>query len=788
LISALDRKLWRDFSAMRGQALAIALVIAGGVAVQLVMGSMLASLDETRAAFYERTRFADIWAPAVRAPNALTEDIRAISGVAAAETRVTAPVLFDMPGMAEPATGTIHSLPSGRMPGVNDIFLSAGARPALDRPRDVVVLKTFAEAHGLGVGDSIRATIRGRQERLIISGLALSPEYVYAIAPGQLVPEARLFGVLWMDRKALENAADQDGAFNEAVVRLSLGADPAPVRAALDRILEPYGGSGAYTRRDQVSDSFLSSEINQLQTMGDVLPPVFLAVAAFLVNIVISRLVAVDRSQIGLMKAFGYSSGEVALHYLKLVGLIAALGLAIGFALGTWLGRQMAEIYTEFYEFPFLIFASTPDLWARGALVTLAAVGFGAAWSVSRAAKLAPAVAMRAPPPPDYSRGFGAAVSRFRVLDQQTRMIVRHLLRWPIRAGLTVLGIAASATTLVASLYFNDAMDVMISSYFDVSNRHDMAVHFVEARSMTAFYRLAGREGVIESEPFRQANARLTFENREVIMPLTGVPQDPRLARMIDADGDTIAPPPGGLVLSQDIADRLGAAPGDVVYAQVTEGERPLLALPIASTPRVLIGSGAQMRLEDLNAALAESRVVSGAYLRVDPRAVERIFLELKQAPLVGAVQLHKLAKHNFQELIQRSMGSTIFVYSVFAGMIALGVVFNAIRVSLAERERELASLRVLGFSASDVSYLLLGEAAILMMIAVPLGLVGGTGMAWFMGRAMESDFFRLPFVITPFTYGYTALLLFGIAAASALIVRRRLDRLDLVSALKNRE
>ncbi|MFW5660735.1 MAG: ABC transporter permease [Oceanicaulis sp.] len=788
MISVLDRKLWRDFRTLRGQALAIALVIAGGVAVHLVMGGMLASLDETRAAYYERTRFADIWAPAVRAPQALIEDVREIEGVAAAETRVTAPVLFDMPGMAEPATGTIHSLPRGRPPGVNDIYLSAGSRPSPDRPGDVVVLQSFADAHGLGVGDTIRATIRGRQETLSISGLALSPEYVYAIAPGQLVPEARLFGVLWMDRQALETAAEQKGAFNEVVVRLSRGADPAPVRAALDRILEPYGGSGAYTRREQISDSFLSSEINQLQTMGDVLPPVFLAVAAFLVNIVISRLIAVERAQIGLMKAFGYASREVAVHYLKLVGLIAALGLAIGFALGIWLGREMAVLYTQFYDFPFLIFAATPGVWASGVLVTLAAVGFGAAWSVSRAARLVPAVAMRAPPPPDYSRGLGAAAGGLRALDQQTRMIVRQLLRWPVRATLTVVGIAASAMTLVASLYFNDAMDVMIASYFDVSNRHDMAVFFVEARSMSAFYELAGREGVIEAEPFRQAGARLQFQNREVIAPLTGAPEDARLARMIASDGSTVAPPPGGLVLSRDLADRLGAAPGDVVHAQITEGERPLLALPITATPRVLIGSGAQMRLDDLNAALGQSRSVSGGYLRVDPEAAERIYLELKDAPLVGAVQLHRLAKTNFQALIQRSMGSTIFVYSIFAGMIALGVVYNAIRVSLAERERELASLRVLGFSKADVSYLLLGEAALLMLIAVPLGLIGGTGMAWIMGRAMESDFFRLPFVITPYTYGYSALLLFVIAAASALVVRRRLDRLDLVSALKNRE
>lgn len=788
LLPVLDRKLWRDFLAMRGQALAIGLVIASGVAIQLVMGGMLGSLDETRAAYYERTRFADIWAPVVRAPNALVEDIREIEGVAAAETRIAAPVLFDMPGMAEPPTGTIFSLPRGRAPSVSDIYLVRGERPDPSRRNEAVVLESFALAHGLDLGDQVSVTIRGKREALTVSGLALSPEFVYAIAPGQLVPDPRLFGVLWMDRGALETAADAEGAFTQAVLRLSRRADPTPVREALDRLLEPYGAAGAYTRRDQISDAFVQSELDQLATMGEVLPPVFLAVAAFLVNIVISRLIAVERAQIGLMKAFGYSSLQVSIHYLKLVGLIAALGLGLGLVSGTLLGRAMAGLYTEFYSFPFLIFSASTGDFVIGAAVTGLAVGGGAVFAVSRAARLQPAVAMRAPPPPDYSRSAGAAMTRLGALDQQTRMILRQIFRWPLRAGLTVLGIAAAATTLITSLYFTDAMEVMIEQNFAVANRQDVSVYFVEARGMTAFYDLAGRDGVMEAEPFRSAAARLSFENREVLQPLMGVPADPALSRMIGPDGRTIAPPPGGLVLSEDLADRLGVTTGDTLIAEITIGERATLALPVAATPTVLIGSGAQMRLSDLNAALGDSRVVSGAHLRVDPLAQEALYLDLKAAPMVGAVQLHRLSRQNFQAMLDRSLGSTIYVFVAFAGLIALGVVYNALRVSLAERERELASLRVLGFSRADVSYILLGEAAILTLLAIPLGSLMGAGMAWSMSHAMSSDFFRLPFVISADTFGLTALTVIVIAVGSGLIVRRRIDRLDLVSVLKTRE
>ncbi|WP_273145811.1 ABC transporter permease [Oceanicaulis alexandrii] len=787
-LSVLDLKLWRDVWSMRGQALAIALVIAGGVSVHLVMAGMLGSLDETRSAYYERYRFADIWAPAVRAPNAVLDDIRRIDGVAAAQSRILSPVLFDIPDMAEPPSGVIYSLPHAGRPLVNDIHLVSGSMPDPARRDQVVVLEGFATAHGLTVGDTVTVTIRGGRERLSISGIALSPEYVYAIAPGQIVPDPLLFGVLWMDREALETAADQQGAFNEVVVRLSRGADPAPVRAAIDRILEPYGGAGAYTRREHVSAAFLQSELDQLQTMGAILPPIFLAVAAFLVNIVISRLIAVEREQIGLLKAFGYSSEAVSLHYLKLVGVIAALGLVIGFALGTWLGHAMAMMYVQYYSFPFLIFSASPSVYAIGVLVTVVAVGGGAVWSVLKAARLEPAVAMRPPPPPDYSRGAGVMLTRLSLLDHQSRMVLRQIFRWPVRAGLTVTGIAASGALLVMTLYFLDAMEVMIENYFDLSNRHDMAVSFTEPRTMAAFHDLAGREGVLEAEPFRIASARLRYDNREVLMGITGVIDDPALSRMMDSQGRTVSPPPGGLILSQDLANRLHVQSGELLTAQITEGSRPRLERLVVQTPDVLIGSGAQMRLEDLNAALGEGRVISGVYLRVDPAFADALYLALKDAPLVAGVQLHTIARENFTELMDRSIGRSIFIYTLFAGMIALGVIYNSVRVSLAERERELASLRVLGFTKGAVSYILLAESAILTLVALPISLVAGAALAWGMAKAMSSDFFRLPFVIEPSTYGYTTCVLIVIALISGLIVRQRINRLDLIAVLKTRE
>ncbi len=788
LISALDRKLLRDLLGMRGQALAIAFVIAGGVSVHLVAAGLLSSLEETRRAYYERYRFADVWAPVVRAPNALLAELRAIEGVQAAETRVRAPALFDMPGMEEPATGEIFSLPDAGEPSVNQIFLVRGRLPTVGRRDEAVVLQSFVDAHALEIGDTISATIYGGRETISVVGIALSPEHVYAIAPGQLVPDDRLYGVLWMARNALAEAVNQDGAFNEAVIRLAHGASEAAVREELDDLLEPYGAPGAYGREDHISDAFITSEIDSLETMGRVLPPIFLLVAAFLVNVVISRLIATERTEIGLMKAFGYSDFAVVVHYLKLVGTIALLGLALGGSLGVWLGRLLAGVYTDYFRFPLFIFQADPRVFALVLAITAVAVGGGAAFAVRRAATIAPAEAMQPPPPPDYSKAAGARVTALHLLDQQTRMVLRQIIRFPLRAAFTSIGVAVSGALLIGTLFFIDALDEMIDAYFNVANRHHVEVSFVEPRSRAAYFELLRAPGVLAGEPYRAVAVRLRNGHLEERIGLRGLPLDSQLSRMIDVSSRPVVPPPGGLVLSRDVADKLRIGAGELLTIEVTEGRRPVLEVPVAAVTTTFLGSGAHMRIDELNRLLHEGPVISGAFLTVDADATDVLYAELKELPAVASVALQTLARRNFTELMDQNLGMSIWVYTMFAGLIAVGVVYNSVRISFAERQRELASLRVLGFSRGEVSYILLGEIAFLTLLALPIGAALGTGLAWALAQAMSSDLFRLPFVIAPSTYGYAALVVLIVTAVSGLLVRRRLDRMDLVSVLKSRD
>lgn len=787
-MGALDRKLVRELWRMKAQALAIAFVVAGGVAVHLFSAGMLSSLQETRRAYYERYLFADVWAPVVRAPQRLVADIRAIDGVQAATTRVRVSALFAMEGMSAPAIGEVLSLPDVGEAAVNRLHLVRGRLPRAGQRDEAVVLQAFADAHGLEIGDTVSVTLHGGRRRLTVVGVALSPEHVYAIGPGQFVPDDRLYGVLWMRRATLAQAVNQDEAFNEALVRLSRDASEPAVISQLDRLLEPWGAPGAHGRADQISDAFISSEIDQLATMVRVLPPVFLLVAAFLVNVVVSRLIAVQRSGIGLLKAFGYRGRDIIGHYLKLVAVIAATGVLIGGAAGIWLGRGIAELYMEYYRFPFLLFRANLTDYATVVGVAMLTVMGGAALAVRRAAAMKPAEAMTPSPPPDYSKAAGAWITRMRVLDQQSRMILRQIIRWPGRATLTVAGIASSGALLIGTLSMMDGIEVMIDSSFNVSNPHDVSVSFVEPRSRAAHFSLAREDGVLAAEPFRVVPVRLRHGPREERVMITGAPLDGTLSKVVDTDNRPVQPHPGGLVLSSDLAAKLGIQAGDIVEAQVTEGRRPLLTLPVSAVATSYVGSGARMRIEDLNRALEEGALVSGAWLTVDGARTGALYGRLKETPSVAGVGLQADAVKRLAAMLDENLGRSILTFAVFAGLIASGVVYNTVRISFSERQRELASLRVLGFSRADVSYILLGEVAFLTLLALPVGAALGAGLGWYLAHAMSSDLFRLPFAIAPATFGIAGAVVLAITVAASLMVRRQIDRLDLAEALKTGE
>ena len=788
-LSALDRKLLRDLWAIRGQAFAIALVIAAGVSIFVAMFSTFDSLDLSLRTYYDRYRFADVFAALKRAPLSLIPDLQQIPGVARVETRVVVDVTLDVPGMTDPAVGRLISMPAGEAPVLCDVFLREGRRIEPGRPDEVLASESFARAHRLGPGDTLGAVINGRRRELRIVGLALSPEYIYSIRPGELFPDDARFGVLWMERRALASAFEMDGAFNDVVVKLMHDASEREVTAGLDRVLDArYGGVGAIPRSLQTSNWYLSNELVQLKASGMIIPVVFLGVAAFLLNVVLMRTVTVQRPQIAAIKALGYSDSAIAWHFVKWSLVVALTGGALGVALGAWLGRAFTQMYTLFFHFPVLVYSINVRMIVGGVAIGLAAAVLGATGAVRRAVELPPAEAMRPEAPARFSESWAERFGLKRRLSQPARIVLRTLQRHPGRVALSVAGIALGASLLVVGNFSLDSVDVLMDTQFNVAQRYDVAVTLVEPSSASALDDLRGLPGVMSAEPFRVVPARLRFGPRARSVAILGVPSHPRLNRVIDAPQRPADLPPDGLVLSVALAKLLGAGRGDSVTVEVLEGRRLVRQIPVAATVDEYMGTNAYMDLDALHRFVEEAPAVSGAFLQVDGAETERLYRRLKATPRVAAVTLKHAAIQSFRDTYAEMVRKIQAIYVVFAAVIAFGVVYNTARISLSERARELATLRVVGFTRGEISYILLGELALVALVAVPVGLGLGYLFAWLVVVASESEMFRIPLVVTARTCGYAGFTILIATSLSAMVVRRRLDQLDLVEVLKSRE
>ncbi|WP_250565930.1 FtsX-like permease family protein [Adonisia turfae] len=785
-LKALDRKLFRDLLRMQGQVLAIVLIVTCGMANLITMMSTHGSLQLTQDTYYDQYRFADVFVQLKRAPKSLTARFEQIPGVGVVQTRVVQDVTLSVEGLAEPATGRLISIPEHPTPMLNDLFIRKGRYP--ERGDEVLASEVFAEANHLELNDTVGAILNGRWQTLRIVGVALSPEYIYEIRGTEIVPDNQRFGILWMQQEALATAFDMDGAFNDVSLRLMPGASEAEVIFQLDQQLETYGGLGAFGREDQISHTFISDEIRQLSAHAVFIPSIFLGIAAFLLNLLLSRLVSTQRDQIAVMKAFGYDNFAVGLHYLKLVLIVVLLGVVLGSGLGWWMGQGMTRLYADFYHFPVLQYEVRPSVLVTALLVSGGAAILGAFLAVQRAVSLPPAEAMRPEPPATYRPTLVEKLGLQRWFSAPSRIILRNLERRPVQGLLSVVGIAVAIAILVLGRFFTDAMDALVDIQFRTIQREDITLVFNNPLSSRAQFDLYSLPGVLRAEPFRTVPARLRFGHYQKLSGINGVEPGSELRRLLDREQRPVTLPPEGVVLSTKLADILQAHLGDQITVEVLEGERPTRTVPVTGIFDELVGISAYMDIHALNRLMREGFTLSGAYLQVDEHEQQQLYAELKQTPAVASVAMRQTTIDQFNDILTRSMAGFTMVLVGFASVIAFGVVYNAARIALSERERELATLRIIGFTKGEIAFILLGEQAVLLTLSIPIGFALGFGMAALMTEIYDWELFRFPLVITPATYAFAFVVIMAAALASGLLIRRQLNRLDLIAVLKTRE
>jgi len=786
-VTALNRKLFRDLWLMRGQVLAIMMVIASGVATFVMSLSTLEALQRTRAQVYEEYRFADIFSPLKRAPEWVTERLATIPGVREVESRIVSQARLEIAGFTDPVVGRLVSIPDYHAPAMNALYLRNGRMPEIDQP-EVLLSEPFARAHQLQSGDTITAIINGHRQQLRVSGIALSPEYIYSLGPGAIFPDNQRFGVIWMKRKALATAFDMEGAFNDVVLKLSRNTEAADIIESIDHILARYGGTGAYTRKNQQSHHFLSQEFHGLETMATLFPVIFLGVAAFLLNVVITRMISTEREQIAVLKAFGYSNTAIGWHYLQLVLIITALGVLAGIFSGRWLGQGLSNMYMEFFYFPYLDYRVESSQLALAFLISVIAAIVGTLHAVYRAAQLPPAEAMRPEPPADYRESLLERSGIKRFLSQPSRMIIRHISRKPRKSLLTILGIAMAGAIMMVGSFWVDSIDYMLHVQYKLAQREDLTVMFTEPASRRAAYEISRLNGIAHTETFRTATVRIHFGHHQQRTVLQGFESNLQLHRVLDEHLKPVDLPKAGLVLSDYLAGLLGARIGDRVMVEVLSGRRQTLEVEVVATVKEMLGIPAYMHLDAMNRLLGEGDAINGVFLSVDKHLISQVYRELQKRPKVAGITISETALQSAYDTLGDTILIFTFIHTILASGIAFGVVYNSMRIAYSERSRELASLRVLGYSHAEVSYILLGEIALLTILAIPAGFVIGQGMCSVLATQMDSELYRIPMVIETSSYALSAAVVLVSAIISGLIIWNKLDKLDLVAVLKTRE
>ena len=692
-MKALDRKLLRDLRLMWSQVLTIALVVASGVAGFVTTFSAYDALSWSRDMYYADSRFADVFATLKRAPLALERQLAAIPGAAHVQTALTQVVPVDIANVPDPVIGRLIGLDLQTPQGLNTVFVRTGRmiEPHHQGAIEALVSEGFAVARQLKPGDRLGALVNGKREDLLIVGIALSPEYIFAGMWGS--PDQRGFGVFWVDRQTLAAAYNMSGAFNQVSVRLAPQGSEGAVIDGLNRLLAPYGGDKAHGRNEQMSHMILNSEIKEQRVLGTVLPSIFLAVAGFLLNVVLSRMIATQREQIAALKALGYENQAIGMHYLKLVLVIVVCGTVLGLVVGTTLGYWFVGVYADVFRFPQLSYRVRPEL-VLAAVGVATSAGVLATFSAIRATvSMAPAEAMRPPSPGVYKPMWIEKLGLRHLFSPALRMILRTMERRPLRTGLTVFGIAVAMAIVITGAFWRDAIGVLMDTQFNRVLRGDVTIGLTELTPARIAHEMARLPHVTAVEATRSVSVRLVNGHRVWRGAIQGKAAQPDLLRIVDVTHQVFTPPAGGLLLTDRLAQRLDIQLGQTVRIELQEGRREVLALPVVGLVTELMGMNAYMERRALNQLLREGDVVNQVTVAVE-RGHEPALLErLKLLPRVSAAVSKAIMKANIDEVTARNVLVFSGILSLFATIIATGVVYNNARIALAERAWELASL-----------------------------------------------------------------------------------------------
>ncbi len=788
--SALRKKLLRDVAGMWGQFAAATAVVLLATMVFVTFRVTYNSLIQCRDAYYRENRFADFFVNLERAPRSALRDVEAIPGVWRVQGRIVKEVPLEVPGNEGSVVGRIVSMPERRERLINDIHMVRGSYFPGTSLKEVIVNPRFCKANGLQVGDTFQATINERKEDLRIVGMAMSPEYVYVIRNvQQLAPDDESFGVIFAREAFVEDAFNLTNAFNDLAGLLRPGADVDRVLEGIEEELSTYGVYLKHGRFDQPSNRYLHEELKGVRAASRAVPMVFLLVAAAVIHVIVRRLTELQRTQIGLLCALGYTKGQVIWHYVSYALVIGVAGTVLGAVLSRWAAGLFLIMYRKFFTFPSLTvrFQASPVFFALALNCGVCIVGAGrSAW---RVLKMEPAVAL-APKPAEEQPivHVGVLAALWQRLPLTWRIAVRNTFRNRARTLFSAGGVAVAMMILVVGRTTNDFVDFIIEHHFGKVELADVRVEFVNERPESAAYDVRHVDGVRRVEGIYQIGADLRKAWRTKFVAILGLPRENRLYRVLDRSGARTRVPPQGLIVPRMLADRLDLRPGDTVGLDPFVEDLDERDAVVRGVVDEYMGMNVYADRKHLARLLGKGPMLTGAMATVERRRLKQVMDSLDDLPGVRAVTATGQTLESFMESVEELIGVAVLVQTIAGAVIAFAVIYNASSVSIAEQERDLACMHSLGYSRRQVADIATHEVMPLGLIGVILGVPLAILVSHIIADAFETDLYRLPMVVRPVTYLTCAVLVLCFLFISRWLVRRRVYRIDIVRRLKTRE
>ncbi|PKM76618.1 MAG: hypothetical protein CVU90_11745 [Firmicutes bacterium HGW-Firmicutes-15] len=787
----LGKKLWRHIRHNKGQFLAVAAVVMVGIIAYIAMSSSYYNLSQSQENFYRENNFADYYFQVVKAPQEVMKQVEILPGV----KRVTGRIQRDLPIIkksGERATARVVSYTLPMENELNNLSLVQG-RMFADNQRgsDVEVLldPKFASANNLVWGDRVTVVVEGKETFLNAVGSAISPEFIYTMKDSaDMLPDPQKFGIFMLESRQAQQVLNMPDQINQVLIEFSSGADQTQIIAAVKDILKPYGLLASYPRKDQLSHAVLQAELDSLRSVTLFLPLIFLGIAAAIQFVILRRMVKAQRSQIGVMKAMGYDNYRIMVHYASYALAVSILGAVLGTFLGLILAGSISQMYAQFFNLPGGMQGYNMKAIFYGFILSLS-VGVAAGLTASRSvARIHPAEAMRPEPPQNSGKSLLEKLPLlWKELNPGWKMTLRNIGRNRGRFMLTLMGVVFAVALLIIAFFTNDAVDYIMQRYFYVGQTYDLSIRFNSLIQEKELLDINRMDGVQKVEGFLELPVKIHYQGKTQDEVLLAYPSDLSMKTMESGTGQPIQVPPDGILINQRTAAKLGVKEGDEVELETLLPIGPVHrdTVKIMGETRQLIGGGSYINLQRANRILQERNLVSGAMLKVETGKVGFVESEINKMLGVSSVLSRQKELQNFQKNMA-SMTYSVSLMILFAVVLGFAIVYNSSVMNFAERQREIASLRVVGYSTQEVSSLLLKENLLQSLFGVLLGLPFGRLVAGAYVKSVSTDLYTLPVIIYPLTYLFSALggIIFIMLAHRFAI--KGIKDLDLVATLKN--